>query len=111
MPVLRPEVSQVMEEALRKSRGQKAKQSTSEILEDEGLGLSDLIRSMRETRDMSDNPHLQSRINETFLKMHGVMKDETSAIPSITIVIADKDAPSINPILYPRELHKKETIQ
>jgi hypothetical protein len=111
MPILRPEVSRLMESAGLNSRKNK---DIKESLEDAGLGITETLEKMKDLRDYSDSESTKLRVNEAILKMHGVMKDEGSSIPNITIVINDKDNLGINPILLPRELHKlkaSESVQ
>lgn len=116
MPLLKPEVSRLLEAAKLKKSGGAAEQTLKEQLDDAGLGLSDTLNSMKQIRDFSESESTKTRINETILKLHGVMKEEGVTIPAITIVISDPSGAAINdnPILMPRELHKlkrDETIQ
>jgi len=109
MPILRPEVSRLLDAA---KLGAKKDGDFKDILNDAGLSISETLDSMRNLRDMSESENTKLRVNEAVLKMHGVMKDEGALIPTINIIIADPNAPSINPITLPRELHfKKESVQ
>lgn len=109
MPVLRPEVSRLLDAA---SLGTKKEGDFKQMLDESGLSLSETLDSLRNLRDLSESENTKLRVNESVLKMHGVMKDEGSSIPTINIIIADPNAPSINPITLPRELHSiKESIQ
>jgi hypothetical protein len=113
MPLLRPEVARLLEEAKLTSKG-KSSRDIKEVLEDEGLGLADTLGKLKDLRDFSESESTKLRVNEAILKMHGVMKEEGATIPNVTIVIGDAIAGAANPILLPRELHKikeNETIQ
>lgn len=111
MPILRPEVSKLLEASNLNKDGADRKKDTKEMLNDAGLGLEDTLNNLRQLRDFTENESTKVRINESVLKMHGVMVNEGSTIPVINIIISDPAAPVKNPILLPRELHKKETVQ
>lgn len=106
MPILRPEVERLMNAA---NLGKNKSKDIKDLLEDAGLGLAETLQNLKETRDFTESESTRTRINEAVLKMHGVMKEEGQTIPSITILIADPNAPIVNPILLPRELHKRNS--
>lgn len=90
------------------SGSKKGTADIKELLDESGLSLEDTLGKLKELRDFSESEQTKIRINEAVLKMHGVMKEEGSSIPTINIIIQDPNAPAgINPILLPRELHKK----
>ncbi|MDE1971475.1 MAG: hypothetical protein KGI50_07930 [Patescibacteria group bacterium] len=101
-----------MNEALGRKSDQK--KSVTELLDEAGLSLEETLENLRITRDMSESESTRTRINEAVLKMHGVMKEDSAAMPIININIIDPNKPAENPIFLPRELHKmkeSETIQ
>jgi hypothetical protein len=112
MPILKPQIDRLLQQS-----GVGAKKSDSkdirEILDASGLSLQDTLEKLRDLRDFTESEGTKVRISESILKMHGVMKEEGASIPTINIIIADPGAPTINPIILPRELHnsRKESIQ
>jgi len=112
MPLLKPDVSRILDEALKAGKGEARSKDTKELLEEAGLGLTDTLLSMKNTRDFTESESIRTSINRDILKMHGVMREEGSSVPVINIIIADPNAPAVDPILLPRELHAsyKESI-
>jgi hypothetical protein len=108
MPILKPDVTAL----LAASGIGKKSETLKDKLEEAGLGLTETFQSLSDLRSNTQNENTIIRVNETILKLHGVMNEQQSQIPAITIVINDTmgNGTSIgNPILLPRELHKLNT--
>lgn len=102
MPILKPQI----QEALRAAglEGHEVSPGTKQELEDAGLGIPETLKTLAGIMKFSQSESTQLRASEIVLKAHGLMKDVGPAIPSITIIINDPQAPARNPILLPREL-------
>jgi hypothetical protein len=79
--------------------------SVSEKLELHGLGVEDSFSILQDIVNTSENLSLRHKIVVDVLKMHGLMKDTITPMPSFNIIINDNSGSgtSINPILIPRE--------
>lgn len=113
MPILRPEIQKALRVA-----GLTRDPSDiplSDRLEIANLGLDHTLEALGELANSSNESIREKAIN-TSLKLHGVLKEQAAAPPSVTIIIQDPKAVagSVNPILIPREAAvtpQKETIQ
>ena|SRR6185436_17618152 len=103
MPILKPQIQQALREAgLDNSEKDKG---TLESLNNAGLDLSTTLDTVKSIMTYGESDHTKLRAAELSLKAHGLMKDQSSPAPSITIVINDPlSKGGINPILLPREL-------
>jgi hypothetical protein len=104
MPILKPQIA----EALRESGLLKAQaQDLDDSLDQNGLSLNDVLSQLQFEMTNGETSASRVRASEIALKIRGLMKDQPSVGPSITIVINDSQPEKIggfNPILVPREL-------
>ena len=131
MPLMKPEIQAILRKAglagpIENAAGPEGESQprgrVTEILDRAGLSLDETIELLAQQVMGGTNEALRHKSLETVLKMHGVLKDTAVAaqMPSFTIVIQDAghEAPLVNPILLPRQLHntlreekEKETVQ
>jgi hypothetical protein len=113
MPLIRPEIQQVLRSAglLGEEKTSSSKGTLAEKLEAAGIGLDETLEQLAFVAKESGNESLRVRCLETILKAHGALKETTAAPPSFTIVIngsTPTESPNIpqgvNPILLPRQL-------
>ena len=109
MPILKPEI----QAALREVGLSKSTEGTlSERLDQVDLSISDSLQLLSDVAHGTDNGQLRLKAVETAFRLHGVLKDQQAPIPHVTIVINDPDGPKgPNPILLPRQITNRETIQ
>lgn len=74
------------------------------LLEEADLGTPRILAALEELVSEGSSDAIKLRAAECVLKLKGLMKDQQTPLPSITFVIQDKQAPSVNPILFPREM-------
>lgn len=128
MPLFDPKIKAILQEAgigpvsqkpniLRSEFQNSNNVSITDKLELAGLGLDDTLASMARLRDTTENEGIKRSINETVLKMHGVLKDQAPPPSAITVNIIDKgfEEPKtingINPIFVPRSYQETDKIQ
>lgn len=117
MPLIRPEIQQVLRSAGLLPSEEKSSRGNSstlvEKLDAAGIGLDETLEQLAFVAKESGNESLRVRCLETILKAHGALKESAPAIPSFTIVINGSPSSSvesanipqgINPILLPRQL-------
>jgi hypothetical protein len=112
MPLIRPEIQQVLRNAglLGEEKSKSGGRSLTDRLDDAGLGLDDTLEQLAFVAKESGNEALRVRCLETILKAHGALKESAPAAPSFTLVINGSPSDSanipqgINPILLPRQL-------
>ena len=106
MPIINAGIQKALQEA-GLSKTSKAETGTLEQkLEDQQLGVDDLIRHLSDMVVGSGNENVKLAAIRDGMKLHGLLKNASPAPPSINIVINDSSGPkfSVNPILIPREL-------
>lgn len=114
MPIMRPEVQEMMRNAGLVD-GQKisapAEDTIAAKLERAGLGLEEVLLNLAQTANNSANEGLKVRANETALKLHGALKETAApSVPAFTIIINDSASKpveiheGVNPIFLPRQL-------
>lgn len=75
-----------------------------------GLSLESTLAIVSGIMNHGDSDAIRLKAAEDSLRIHGLMKDQASPPPSVTIIIRDSSAPDgVNPILIPRV--QKESIQ
>jgi hypothetical protein len=115
MPLIRPEIQQVLRSAglLSEEKPKGISSSLTEKLDAAGIGLDETLEQLAFVAKESGNESLRVRCLETILKAHGALKESAPAIPSFTIVINGSPSSSVestglpngvNPILLPRQL-------
>ncbi len=116
MPIMSPEIQELMWKAglvEGKAQEKTESESISAKLERAGLGLDDALLNLANVANGSSNEGLRVKANETALKLHGVLKNDTAppAVSNFTIVINDSKSEQkvsgVNPILLPRQLISK----
>jgi hypothetical protein len=102
VPILKPEI----QEALRTSGLlPQSDQNINDSLDSAGLTLDRTLSTISEIQDTSTNETARLRAAELSLKARGFLREAAPAVPSITFIIQDSNAPSgTNPILLPREI-------
>ena len=112
MPLMKPEIQEVLRAAGLAKDQPKTDAPLTEKLNAAGLGLSETLDEIASIVKGSGNEALRFRALETVLKAHGALKESIPPPPSFTIVIQDtlpnpSQTPSVNPILLPRQLLKQ----
>lgn len=113
MPLMKPEVQEVLRAAGLAPNASKSAESgsISDKLDRAGLSLEETLEQLAFIAKESGNESLRARCLETVLKAHGALKETAAAPPSFTIVIQEAAGapvpPAINPILLPRQLLKQ----
>jgi hypothetical protein len=104
VPLLSPNISAALVEAgLSEKEG--AAPDIKKQLERAGLGTAEILEQLSVEMSQAESSSNRLRAIELGLKVHGLMKETAVALPSITIVINDAEAPKgVNPILLPREI-------
>ena len=104
MPILKPQIQEALREAGLLENEEKT--GVLESLDRAGLSLPQTLETVEGIMTRGGSDHVKLRAAELSLKARGLMKDQASPIPSITIIINDPQAPKdgVNPILLPREL-------
>lgn len=105
MPLIRPEVKRVLQEAGIE------KESTGGTISDKfaqaGLSDDDIAEQLADLAKHSNNEALKLRALETIAKIRGALKEQPQAVPSFNIIIQSSspssEAPSVNPIIFPRQ--------
>lgn len=102
MPLIKPEVQKILRAAgLEKET---SVGSASEKLSSAGLDEDRIAEELTAIATSSGNEALRLKALETALKVHGSLKDQTTAqLPSFNIIIQGSSEGSINPILLPRQ--------
>ena len=110
MPLIRPEIQQILNET---GLARKADNSLSDRLDAKGLSLDRTLEDLSAIADAAQSDYLKKWAIETSLKLHGVLRESAPSIPAITISIIDPYGATLatNPILLPRSLQVKETVQ
>lgn len=124
MPLIRPEVQEVLRSAgiLDPEKKTKDGRGLTEKLDSAGLSLDETLDQLAYITKNTTNETLRLKCIETSLKAHGALKESAPAIPSFTIVIQEAALPGnsspqevkehlnlpagVNPILLPRPLLK-----
>lgn len=107
MPLLNANIQQALRES-GLSPGDKDK-TAQQALKDARLGLEETLGIVSDIMYTSGNDALRLRAAEDVLKAHGLMKDQTTPVPSVIININDPAAAGKpNPILFPRGFTPKE---
>jgi hypothetical protein len=109
MPLIRPEIQQILRKAGLQGPAPAQDQTLTEKLDASGLDLVSVLDELNTLAKSSGNEALRLRALETALKAHGALKDTAPAVPSFTIIIQDGASgettnPQVNPILLPRQL-------
>ena len=100
MPVLKPELSKILQDSF----GEREKTDSQTRLEDAGLGLDNILAELALLGSNSASENIRLRAAELGLKLHGLLKDAAVVPPSVTInIIDDKKPQGLNPILVPRQ--------
>lgn len=118
MPLLNPEIQKALR-AAGLEKGTPSPTETPEVnnvqgyLNDAGSSLEESIKRLVHIAENSTSEALRLRAEEGILKLHGVMKDQAPALPTINIIIQEpagsvgRGVQGTNPIFLPRELIKK----
>ncbi len=112
MPLIKPEIQNLLRKAGLAPEQSKIDQTLVEKLDCAGLDLDSVLEELNTLAKSSGNEALRLRALETALKAHGALKDSAPAIPSFTIIIQDPshlsdqqvNSTQVNPILLPRQL-------
>ena len=109
MPLIKPEIQNLLRKAGLAPEQSKIDQTLVEKLDCAGLDLDSVLEELNTLAKSSGNEALRLRALETALKAHGALKDSAPAIPSFTIIIQDgasksSESTQVNPILLPRQL-------
>ncbi len=112
MPIMRPEIQDVLRKAgLAPEKKVASDSPLDQQLEEAGLGLSEVLERYSYIIENTANETLKKSALDTVLKMHGALKETAPAPPSFTIVITGgsdaKTVDGVNPILLPRQLLNK----
>ena len=108
MPILNHGVQEALRQAGILPSEREENSSIQDQLNSEGLSTRDLLIHLKDLVDGADTSAVKLRAIDTGLKLHGVLKDQAPAPPSINIIINDKDGMpgsvnGLNPILIPRK--------
>lgn len=82
------------------------------ILDMKSLSIDNLVDELANLVQGSQDESIKFRAIDKALQLHGVGKEETSTIPSVTIIIqgAGQSQSGIPEILIPRSVHDLEAI-
>lgn len=109
MPIMKPEIQAALREV---GLSKESKGTVSEVLNDVDLSVAEGARILSDIAYNSENVGERRRAVETSFKLHGILNDQPAQQPNITIIISDPHAPTgVNPILLPREVTTKRSIQ
>lgn len=105
MPLIRPEVKRVLQEAGIE------KEPTGGTISDKfaqaGLSDDDIAQELADLARHSTNEPLKLRALETVAKIRGALKETPPSVPTFNIIIQSaspsSEVPSVNPILFPRQ--------
>lgn len=89
MPIMKPEIQQLLRQAGLSKAPLEADSSLNDKLESAGLGLSKLLEELGAVIGGTGNESLKVSALRDALKLHGVMKETQPQMPSFTIVIQE----------------------
>jgi hypothetical protein len=109
MPILKPEI----QNALRAAGLVTDKEDSLEaLMERNKLSKEDVLSTLGFLMENAGSDQTKLRAAENALKILGLLKDTPTTVPNISITIVDGKSPEgVNPILLPREIRLKETVQ
>lgn len=108
MPIIKPEIQQVLRTAGLLEPSAQEGLTIEESLNQAGLDTSSIAEELSSLALHSNNESLRLRALETALKVKGALKDTPPAIPSFTIVIQNSSSDlsstkGASPIVFPRQ--------
>lgn len=107
MPLMRPEVQNVLRAAGLEKESSNPEETISGKLDRAGLSQDEIAEELAHLAKNSGNEVLRLRALETGLKAHGALKETAPQIPTFNLIIQSaspsKEVPSVNPVLFPRQ--------